>query len=63
MQSKDFNLNINPQMNPISWEPIKLGIVHPLIHFYLEDQAQSIAQSKCSISDEYIQNTYISHPV
>lgn len=54
MQSKDINLNINPQMNPISWEPIKLGIVHPLIYFYLEDQAHSIAQSKCSVSDEYI---------
>lgn len=43
MQSKDFNLNINPQVNPISWEPIKIEIVHPLIHSYLEDQAQGIA--------------------
>lgn len=44
MQPRHFNLNTNPQGNPISQEAIKLGHVHPLIHFYLEDQAQSMAQ-------------------
>lgn len=41
-----------PSSGPISLEAIKLGVVHHLIHLYLENLAQNMAHSKCSINDE-----------